>query len=483
MIRNWVSHQSECLQCPFKRGYHRTNGKGPYLVIRMRSADSRAGQWRQTHTRRCRLLATLSTSTPLHRLGSQPCAATPPLKSIGGRRLLRRLGTGGMSEVYLAYDAPRHTHVAVKVLPEDLAKNVTYVDRFRREAEIGRLIDHPNIVHCFESGQDSASGQRYLIMEYVKGHSAQSRLDRGGPLSVAEATRVILDIARALEELHHRGYVHRDVKPGNILIGEDGKAKLADLGVAKLLVDSTELTALDQGIGTPYYMPWEQTLNASLVDPRSDLYALGATFYHLITGRVPFPGKDVVEVAQMKDLGAFTPARAIEPSLPRSVDTILAKLLARMPAERFQNAAQLVDVLAVSGLAADRAAASPLADTDLPPAVTQPDLKVGKKGVKAVGPVWTYQYRHETGWKKGKARALDIVQWYEDGVLPDEFFLARPGQKTCRHFRTFPEFKDLRRRPKPLRTRRCFGLFGLGLGIAVIMTASASTLLHLITAH
>jgi serine/threonine protein kinase len=391
-----------------------------------------------------------------------------------------------MSDVYLAYDAHRHTPVAVKVLPDDLAKNATYVDRFRREAEIGRLIDHPNIVHCYESGQDSDSGRRYLVLEYVKGHSAQSRLDKGGPLPLADATRVVLDIARALEELHHRGYVHRDVKPGNILIADDGKAKLADLGVAKLLVDATELTALDQGIGTPYYMPWEQTLNASLVDPRSDLFALGATYYHLISGRVPFAGKDVAEVARLKDLGAFTPARAIDPSLPRSVDTILAKLLARMPADRFQNAAQLIDVLGASGLASDRAAASPLAETDLPPAITRPDLNPVKKGTgKPVGPTWTYQYRHETGWKKGKARALDIVQWFEDGLLPDEFFLARPGQKTCRHFRTFPEFKDLRRRPKATkpRARRRFGLFGLGLGIAVLITASASTVLHVLAAE
>ena len=156
-----------------------------------------------------------------------------------------------------------------------------------------------------------------------------------------------------------------------------------------------------------------------------------------------------------------------------------------MPADRFQNAAQLIDVLAVSGLAADRTAASSLADTDLPAAITRPDLKVAKKGtMKAAGPVWTYQYKTEAGWKKGEARALDIVQWFEDGVLPDEFFLARPGQKTCRHFRTFPEFKDLRRRPKPSKSpRRRFGLFGLGLGIAVLVTASASTVLHFIATN
>lgn len=429
----------------------------------------------------------VSISTPLFRLPPvSPAAELPTLSTVGGRKLLRRLGAGGMSEVYLAYDANLHCPVAVKVLPEELAKNSTYVGRFRREAEVGQKIDHPNVVRCLEAGQDSQNGRRYLVMEFVKGQSAQAILEREGPIPLGDATRLVLDIARALEELHHKGYVHRDVKPGNILVSEDGRAKLADLGVAKPLADTAELTSFDQGVGTPYYMPWEQTLNASLVDARSDLFALGATFYHLITGRVPFPGKDVVEVSKRKDDGVFTPVRDLNPSVPRSIDTILSKLLARMPKDRFQSAAQLIDVLIASGLSSDDSSGPPAAETAVPPPVTRPEITVHKgQRKKLPPPAWTVQYQHEGLWKRSRARAADIVRMYEEGTLPEEFFVARPGQKTCRHFRSFPEFRDLRRRTAPVlppapRRRPRWQWVAIAVGIAVLGTAIASGILHLV---
>jgi len=434
----------------------------------------------------------VSISTPLFRLPPVgPAADRPTLSSVGGRRLLRRLGAGGMSEVYLAYDADLHCPVAVKVLPEELARNSTYVGRFRREAEVGQKIAHPNVVRCLEAGQDPQSGRRFLVMEYVKGQSAQAVLDRDGPIPLADATRVVIDIARALEELHHKGYVHRDVKPGNILVTEEGKAKLADLGVAKPLADSAELTSFDQGVGTPYYMPWEQTLNASLVDARSDLFALGATFYHLITGRVPFPGEDMSEVSRRKDDGAFTPVRELNPALPRSIDTILSKLLARMPKDRFQSATQLIDVLTASGLTDDDSSGPPAAETALPPAATRPEITLHKgRRKKATAPLWTVAYQQEGGtWKRSNARARDIVRMYEDGTLPDAFFVARPGQKTCRHFRSFAEFRDLRRRtpvalppePSPPPPRRARWLvLSVAVAVALALTALAAGLLHLV---
>jgi serine/threonine-protein kinase len=398
--------------------------------------------------------------------------------------VLRRLGSGGMSEVYLAYDEDLHRPIAIKVLPDDLAKNDTYVRRFQREAEMGQKIRHPNVVRCLELGQDAKTRSRFLVMEYVKGQSAQSRLERFGPLPVAEAVGVVLDIARGLEELHHCGYVHRDVKPGNILIAEDGRAKLADLGVAKLLTDQTELTSFDQGIGTPYYMPWEQSLHASLVDPRSDLFALGATFYHLVTGRVPFPGKDVTEVARLKEVGVFVPACEIDNKLPNSIDSLLTKLLARNPGDRFQTASQFVDALTAAGLTGETQAPAQMADTDLPPAATRPDLQGARKiKQRPGGLVWIYQYRHGSGWKRGRARTNDLIQWYAEGILPGEFYLARPGEKTCRHFQTFPEFAQLERRPAPTTPvvrRSKTRTFGLMVGVAVLLTAVTSTVLHLL---
>lgn len=397
-----------------------------------------------------------------------------------------------MSEVYLAYDEKHHRQIAIKILPDDLAQNSTYISRFEREAAVGRKIVHPNVVRCLDSGQDSATGRRFLAMEYVKGQSAQNHLERQGPLPLAEATHVAVDIARGLEELHHRGFVHRDVKPGNILIGEDGRAKLADLGVAKTLGDNVDLTSFDQGIGTPFYMPWEQSLNASIVDPRSDLFALGATYYHLITGRVPFPGNDVAEVAEKKDLGFFIPAREINDKLPKSVDNILSKLMARTPTERFQTATELIEALRASGLTGEKDVNSQLVETELPPAVTRPDLKAAKKTparlVKSEK-IWTYQYRHGSGWKRGKARTQDIVHLYEDGILPDEFFVAAKGQKTCRDYRTVAEFRELKRKtphlvpaqePVTKKRRLSVARMALILGLALILTATASLIFHLV---
>jgi serine/threonine-protein kinase len=402
--------------------------------------------------------------------------------------VLRRLGAGGMSEVYLAYDSKLHKQVAVKVLPDDLAQNSTYVFRFQREAEVGKKIEHPNVVRCIESGMEVKTRRRYLVMEYVKGQSAQTLLERAGRMSLADATRIAVDIARGLEELHHRGYVHRDVKPGNILVGEDGRSKLADLGVAKFLdPDVPDLTSFDVGVGTPFYMPWEQSLNASIVDPRSDLFALGATFYHLVTGRVPFPGTDVAEVAQRKEDGVFTPAREIDPDLPRSVDSILAKLLARMPGERFQSATELIDALHASGLTGETEPSSSLVDTDVPPAATRPDLNaVRKGGKKSRGPQWTYKYKLGATWKIAKATAEDIIHWYEDGILPDEFFVAPAGKKTCQNFRTVPQFRDIQRRKGPVaappekpKRRVPLGRVLVVIGFAVAITAVASLVFNL----
>lgn len=404
---------------------------------------------------------------------------------IGGLRLLRRLGVGGMSEVYLAYDQARHSPVAVKILPDDLARNSAYVQRFQREAELGEQLAHPNIVRSLEHGQDPDTGVRYFVMEYVRGQSGQARLERTGPLPVSEATQVILDVALALEELHHRGYVHRDVKPGNILIAEDGRAKLADLGVAKKLDKTLELTLFDQGIGTPFYMPWEQSLNASLVDPRSDLFSLGATFYHLVTGQVPFPGKNIAEIARLKEDGSFVRASHLNPNLPLGIDAILAKLLARTPKERFQTVSQLVDALTASGLAGENQPAASSLQTEMALAITRPDMKVArKKRVLKDGPIWIYQYRHGSGWKRGRARTEDIVQWFQERVLPDEFFLAKAGQKTCRHYKTFEEFRGLKHKAPPppgkknKKARSGLAVVGLGIGVAIVLIATVSTILH-----
>src|SRR5206468_3978281 len=176
------------------------------------------------------------------------------------------------------------------------------------EGQHGALLDHPNLIRSFDMGQDSATNLHYIVLEYVDGPSAHELLERAGKLQVGDALHIVLDIARALEHAHNTRIVHRDIKPANILVTASGLAKLSDLGLAKRRDDSANLTHADQGIGTPYYMPYEQAMNAKMADERSDIYALGATLFHLLTGEVPFTGDTALEIVEKKGVGVSPPA-------------------------------------------------------------------------------------------------------------------------------------------------------------------------------
>lgn len=311
-----------------------------------------------------------------------PAAGEP--RVVAGRRLLRRIGEGGMSTVYLGYDVPSNRTVAVKLLSDHLANQKEFVSRFYREARLSRELVHPNLVHGFEADFDSSVNKHYLVLEFIDGPSARSVLGHLGRLPLGIAVRLGIDIARALDFIHEQGFVHRDVKPDNILLDPEGTAKLTDLGLAKRITDSNHLTSLHQGVGTSYYMPYEQALNSSFVDGRSDIFALGATLYHLTTGRVPFPGGTHEEVVKQKEADSFRPAREINPDIPPVLDSILTTTLARDPLCRFQQAIELADALVATGLATRIPSfvwdheAPPCRGTPEDPAdpATSPDLKV-----------------------------------------------------------------------------------------------------------
>jgi len=299
-----------------------------------------------------------------------PAADAPPpageLRAVAGYRLLRPVGEGGMSTVYLGYDVAGRRPVAVKLLADHLAGRPEFVNRFYREARLSRLLRHPNLVRGCAAGFDPAADKHYLVLEFVDGPSAHTALARAGRLPVGAAVRVGIDIARALQFLHDRNYVHRDVKPDNVLLHPDGVAKLADLGLAKRLSDDSHLTSVNQGVGTSYYMPYEQALNAALVDGRSDVFALGATLYHLLTGQVPFPGSTHDEIVRGKEAGRWVPADRVNPAVPAVLAEILAATLARDPRARFQEAADLAAALEDTGLATALPSFGP-AGADAPP--------------------------------------------------------------------------------------------------------------------
>ncbi|HYV37079.1 MAG TPA: serine/threonine-protein kinase, partial [Gemmataceae bacterium] len=291
--------------------------------------------------------------------GRKPVVAKPTaelngsdLRQLGNYRILRRLGDGGMGTVFLGYHESDQRQVAIKVLPEHLAGNQTAIDRFYREAKSGALLNHANIVRILAIGQEQATGRHYLVMEYVDGPSAQELLQRTGRLTVGDAVHLILDIARALEHAHSRNVIHRDIKPANILVTQSGLAKLTDLGLAKRTDEASHLTAARQGFGTPYYMPYEQAMNAKYADGRSDIYALGATLYHLVAGEVPFQGANHLEVVDKKNVGEYPLASSYNPAVPAKLNSILARMLARDPADRYQTASELIVELERSELSA-----------------------------------------------------------------------------------------------------------------------------------
>ncbi len=262
-------------------------------------------------------------------------------KALMGRyRLLEILGRGGVATVYKARDEILDREVAVKVLSEKSTRDAAFIERFKREAKVAAGVRHPNVVTIFDTGEDR--GSHFIVMEYIEGRTLKELLAEG-PLGHTKAARIAVQIARALAHAHRSGIVHRDIKPHNVIIANDGVAKIADFGISKVL-DQPGLTQTGKVLGTAEYISPEQALGRT-ADKKSDIYSFGVVLFEMLTGAPPFSGKNPVEVAAMHATTYPPKAVDLNPDVPRRFSALVDRLLSKDPEERPADFEEIIEEL------------------------------------------------------------------------------------------------------------------------------------------
>lgn len=262
-------------------------------------------------------------------------------RTLGDFQLIRRIGQGGMGQVYLARQQSLKRQVAVKILRTDLAANITALQRFQNEAEAVASITHANIVQVYAIG--AAEGLHYMALEYVEGRNLRDYLARKGPPDTPIAINIMRQVAAGLQRAHELGFVHRDIKPENILLTRKGEVKVADFGLSRCFASDQPLNITQSGVtmGTPLYMSPEQ-VQGHTVDPRSDIYSFGVTCYHLLAGEPPFKGQTPFEVALKHVQDQPLPLADVRPDLPPELCAIVSKMMAKKPDDRYQTAREVL---------------------------------------------------------------------------------------------------------------------------------------------
>ncbi|WP_153505736.1 Stk1 family PASTA domain-containing Ser/Thr kinase [Cumulibacter manganitolerans] len=346
----------------------------------------------------------------------------------------RLLGYGGMAEVLLARDTRLDRDVAIKILRSDLARDHTFQARFRREAQSAASLNHPAIVSVYDTGTDPTTDPPtpYIVMEFVEGQTLRELLRTEGTLEAPQAMRITAEICGALDFSHRNGIVHRDVKPGNVMITPAGRVKVMDFGIARAVSDTAAtMTATAAVVGTAQYLSPEQARGES-VDARSDVYAAGCVLYELLTGTPPFTGDSPVAVAYQHVREVPKLPSSLNPTVPRDLDSIVMKALSKNPANRYQSAAAMQDDLdrAIMG---EKVQAAPVlteeeATTIVPalPAAALPDVAAygeeqddRRRGGGISGRTWA--------WLAALLAAVVVAAFF---VVPSMFGKDAPAQVT-----------------------------------------------------
>lgn len=349
-------------------------------------------------------------------------------KRISGRyKLLEMIGGGGMSNVYLAHDMILDRDVAIKVLRYDFSNEEELHRRFQREALSATSLTHPNIVNIYDVGEDGDI--HYIVMEYVKGETLKQYIQRNAPISPVKSVSIMRQLTSAIANAHNNHIIHRDIKPQNILLDEQGNVKITDFGIAMAL-SATSYTQTNSVLGTVHYLSPEQARGGTATK-RSDIYALGIVLFELLTGQLPFSGESAVSIA-LKHLQTETPSiRAIIPSIPQSLENIVLKATAKDPNNRYRSAEEMEEDLATA-LSPERAGEEKFTvavdddATKILPVIKEPVLfeeisETKKLSVPPVAP--------EKGKPKNKKKKWKMMAGIISGiiVLALLFFILLPG--------------------------------------------------------